>query len=123
MIHLYKIFQVCSSWCDFLLYPRPIDIQTSDAGPGVSSHEKLVQIRMAEYFQVFNLDLQARIHYAPNDSQSHIAEQVMAVPSLFQKCLCLGALIKMKFYHLLKMSLMPWNPSAKRKYPSCVPRK
>lgn len=77
MIHLYKIFQACSSWCDFLLYPRPIDIQTSDAGPGVSSHEKLVQIRMAEYFQVFNLDLQARIHYAPNDSRSHIAEQVM----------------------------------------------
>ena len=32
---------------------------------------------MAEYFQVFNLDLQARIHYAPNDSRSHIAEQVM----------------------------------------------
>lgn len=59
------------------MYPRPIDIQTSDAGPGVSSHEKLVQIRMAEYFQVFNLDLQARIHYAPNDSRSHIAEQVM----------------------------------------------
>ena len=77
MIHLYKIFQVCSSWCDFLLYPRPIDIQTRDAGPGVSFHEKLVQIRMAEYFQVFNLDLQARIHYAPNDSRSHIAEQVM----------------------------------------------
>ena len=59
------------------MYPRPLDIQTSDAGPGVSSHEKLVQIRMAEYFQVFNLDLQARIHYAPNDSRSHIAEQVM----------------------------------------------
>lgn len=59
------------------MYTRPIDIQTSDAGPGVSSHEKLVQIRMAEYFQVFNLDLQARIHYAPNDSRSHIAEQVM----------------------------------------------
>ena len=32
---------------------------------------------MAEYFQVFNLDLQARFHYAPNDSRSHIAEQVM----------------------------------------------
>ena len=36
-----------------------------------------MQIRMAEYFQVFNLDLQARLHYAPNDSRSHIAEQVM----------------------------------------------
>jgi hypothetical protein len=32
---------------------------------------------MAEYFQVFNLHLQARLHYAPNDSRSHIAEQVM----------------------------------------------
>ena len=32
---------------------------------------------MAEYFQVFNLDLQARFHYAPNDSGSHIAEQLM----------------------------------------------
>ena len=53
---------------------RPIDIQTSDAGPGVSSHEKLVQIRMAEYFQ---LCLQVRAHYAPNDSRTHIAEQVM----------------------------------------------
>lgn len=37
----------------------------------------LVQIRLAEYFQVFNLDLQVRAHYAPNDSRSHIAEQVM----------------------------------------------
>lgn len=43
----------------------------------MSSHEKLVQIGMAEYFQVFNLDLQTHIHYAPNDSRSHIAEQVM----------------------------------------------
>ena len=59
------------------MYPRPLDIQTSDAGPGMSFNEKLIQIRMAEYFQVFNLDLQARIHYAPNDSRSHIAEQVM----------------------------------------------
>ena len=56
---------------------RPIDIQTSDAGPGVSSNEKLVQIRMAEYFQVFNFDLQVRAHYAPNDCQTYIAEQVM----------------------------------------------
>ena len=54
------------------MYPRPLDIQTSDAGPGVSFHEKLIQIWMTEYFQVFNLDLQARIHYAPNDSRSHI---------------------------------------------------
>lgn len=56
---------------------RPIDVQSSDAGPGVSSHEKVIQIRMAEYFQTFKIDLQARVHYAPNDSSSHIAEQVM----------------------------------------------
>lgn len=65
------------------LFNRPIDIQSSDAVPNVSCHEKLVQIRMAEYFQVSNLDLQVEslqvgsFHYAPNDSRSHIAEQVM----------------------------------------------
>ena len=32
---------------------------------------------MAETFQIYNLDLQARVHYAPNDSPSHIAEKVM----------------------------------------------
>lgn len=56
---------------------RPLDIQTSDAGPGVSSHEQMTQIRMAEYFMVNYLDLQCRFHYAPNDSSCHIVEKVM----------------------------------------------
>ena len=56
---------------------KAIEVQTSDAGPGVSCHEQITQIRLAEAFQIHNLDLQARIHYAPNDSRSHIAEKVM----------------------------------------------
>ena len=56
---------------------RPVEIQSSDRSPGVGSNERLVQIRMAETFQIYNLDLQARVHYAPNDSPSHIAEKVM----------------------------------------------
>ena len=32
---------------------------------------------LAETFQLYNLDLQARDHYAPNDSPIHIAEKVM----------------------------------------------
>ena len=56
---------------------RPVEIQSSDRGPGVCSNERLVQIKMAETFQIYNLDLQARVHYAPNDSPSHIAEKVM----------------------------------------------
>ena len=56
---------------------KAIEVQTSDAGPGVSCHEQITQIRLAEAFQIHNLDLQARIHYAPNDYRSHIAEKVM----------------------------------------------
>ena len=56
---------------------RPLDIQTSDAGSGVPSHEQMTQIRMAEYFMVNYLDLQYRFHYAPNDSSCHIVEKVM----------------------------------------------
>ena len=51
---------------------RPIDIQTTDAGPGVSSHERMMQVGMAEYFMLNSLDLQATFHYAPHDSSSHI---------------------------------------------------
>lgn len=29
---------------------RPIDIQTTDAGPGVSTNEKMSQLRLAEWF-------------------------------------------------------------------------
>ena len=41
-----------------------IEIQTSDAGSGVRTKEKLTQSRLAEAFQVHNLDLQGRLHYA-----------------------------------------------------------
>ena len=37
----------------------------------------MTQVRMAEYFMINSLDLQARFHYAPHDSSSHIAEKVM----------------------------------------------
>ena len=56
---------------------RAIEIQTSDAGPGVNSKEKVAQIRLAEAFQIHSLDLQARLHYAPGDSRVHIQEKVM----------------------------------------------
>ena len=56
---------------------RAIEIQTSDAGSGVRTKEKLAQSRLAEAFQVHNLDLQGRLHYAPGDSRVHIAEKVM----------------------------------------------
>ena len=56
---------------------RAVEIQTSDAGLGVSTKENLAQIRLAEAFQVHNLDLQGRLHYSPGDSRVHIAEKVM----------------------------------------------
>ena len=56
---------------------RAIEIQTSDADSGVRTKEKLTQIRLAEAFQVHNLDLQGRLHYAPGDSRVHIAEKMM----------------------------------------------
>ena len=56
---------------------RAIEIQTSDAGPGVSTKEKLAQIRLAKAFQVHNLDLLGRLYYAPGSSRVHIAEKVM----------------------------------------------
>ena len=37
----------------------------------------MTQIRLAEAFQIYNLDLQCRLHYAPGDSRVHIAERVM----------------------------------------------
>ena len=56
---------------------RAIEIQTSDAGSGVSTKEKLAQIRLAEASQVHNLDLQRRLYYSPGDSRAHIAEKLM----------------------------------------------
>ena len=44
---------------------RSIDIQTTDAGPGVGTSEKLVKVRLAETFIINDLDLQVRFHYAP----------------------------------------------------------
>ena len=49
----------------------------TDAGSGVRTKEKLTQNRLAEAFQVLNLDLQGRLHYAPGDSRVHIAEKMM----------------------------------------------
>ena len=43
----------------------------------MSTKEKLAQIRLAEAFQVHNLDLQGRLHCAPGDSRVHIVEKVM----------------------------------------------
>lgn len=57
---------------------RPVDIQSSDAGPGVGTSEKLVRIRNAEYFMVNDLDLQCRMHYAPRDSKMHSVEKIMS---------------------------------------------
>ena len=57
---------------------RPIDIQTSDAGPGVGTSEEIVRLRLVEQFLIHNLDLQARFHYAPQDSKAHKVEQVMS---------------------------------------------
>lgn len=57
---------------------RPIDIQTSDAGPGVGTKEQLVVCRLTESFIINDLDLIARFHYAPRDSKAHKVEQVMS---------------------------------------------
>lgn len=57
---------------------RPIDVQTSDAGPGVGTSEELVRLRLTEQFLIHDLSLQARFHYAPRDSKSHKVEQVMS---------------------------------------------
>ena len=51
---------------------RPIDIQTTDAGPGVSTNEKMSQLRLAECFMINGLDLQARFHYAPGNKSCGI---------------------------------------------------
>ena len=56
---------------------RAIEIRTSDAGSGVRTKEKLTQSQLAEAFQVDNLDLQGRLHYAPGDSRVLIAAKMM----------------------------------------------
>ena len=57
---------------------RPLDFQTTDAGPGVGTSERMVRNRLTESFLINDLDLQARFHYAPRDSKSHKVEQVMS---------------------------------------------
>ena len=57
---------------------KPIDIQTTDAGPGVGTSEELVRLRLTESFLINDLDMQVRMHYAPRDSKSHKVEQVMS---------------------------------------------
>lgn len=57
---------------------RSIDIQSIDAGPGVGTSEKMVRIRMTQYFQINNLDLQCRSHLAPRDSKMHSVEKIMS---------------------------------------------
>ncbi len=57
---------------------RPIDIQSTDAGPGVGTSEKMVKIRMTETFILGDLDLIARFHYAPMDSKCHVVDRVMS---------------------------------------------
>ena len=55
---------------------KTVDFQTSDAGAGVATNEEIVRMRLCEQFKIHNLDLQARFHYAPQDSKSHTVEQV-----------------------------------------------
>ena len=73
-------------------------MQTSDAGPGVSSHEKISQLRMAEYFMINYLDLQCRFHYAPGDSSCHLVERVMR---FLNECLGDGRVIPVSTNSLL----------------------
>lgn len=79
----YDELNVCVSYVMEQIQPlcplhRPVDIQTSDAGPGVSTGEEIVRLRLVEQFLLNNLDLQARFHYAPLDSKSHPVERVMS---------------------------------------------
>ena len=63
---------------------RPIDFQTTDAGPGVGILETAVRLRLMESFLLNDLDLQVRALYAPHDSKSHKVKQVMS--SLNEAC-------------------------------------
>ncbi len=56
---------------------RPIEIQSSDNGPGVSTSEKMCQLRMAEHFLINDLQFFSRHHYAAGDSRRHVVEKDM----------------------------------------------
>ncbi|CAB3978002.1 Transient receptor potential cation channel subfamily A member 1 [Paramuricea clavata] len=91
-------YDAASELCKTIRHTLETKAQTSDAGPGVSSHEKIVQIRMSEYFMLNCLDLQSRFHYAPGDSSSHIAEKVMRS---LNECLGDGRSVKVPTASLL----------------------
>ena len=55
---------------------RPIDVQSSDAGPGVGKDEKIVIFRNAECFLINDLYLQSRLHYATRDSKIYSDEKI-----------------------------------------------
>lgn len=57
---------------------HPIDIQSTDAGPGVGTSEKKVKIRMTETFILGDLDLIAHFHYDPRDFICYVVECVMS---------------------------------------------
>lgn len=57
---------------------QAIDVQTTEAGPGVGTSEKMVRLRLTESFILNDLDLQYRFHFTPRDSKSHKVEQVMS---------------------------------------------
>ena len=52
-----NIWQVTGKWPYLESTPQPkhwpVEVQSSDKGPGVGSNEHLVQIRMAETFQIY----------------------------------------------------------------------
>ena len=77
-----QIASLCTSLIEiispFTPKHKPIDIQTTDAGPGVGTSEKMVRIRLTESFILNDLDMQVRFHYAPRDSKTHKVEQVMS---------------------------------------------
>ena len=56
---------------------RPIDIQTTDAGPGVGVSESMVRLRLVENFLIKDLDFECCMHFAPRNSKSHPVERIM----------------------------------------------
>ena len=64
-----RIGQMCDDMhakrCGCAPMHRPIDVQTTDGGPGLVTSVKLVRLRMVESFILNDLDLQCRMHYAP----------------------------------------------------------
>ena len=59
---------------------HPIDIQSTDVGPGVGTSEKMVKIRMNQTETLIHgdLDLIAHFYYVPRDSICHVVECVMS---------------------------------------------